>query len=64
MATSSIFANFNITDSKKAESFVQALDVSAKDKTKKNSDDRVEFSVVFPAQIGRASCRERVSACV
>ena len=50
MATSSIFANFNITDSKKAESFVQALDVSAKDKTKKNSDDNKSF-VVLPADI-------------
>ena len=50
MATSSIFANFNITDSKKAESFVQALDVSAKDKTKKNSDDKKSF-VVLPADI-------------
>ena len=31
MATSSIFANFNITDKKTAEDFVAALDASAHD---------------------------------
>ena len=31
MATSSIFANFNITDNKKAEAFVAALEASEKD---------------------------------
>lgn len=31
MATSSIFANFNITDKKTAEAFVAALDASAHD---------------------------------
>jgi hypothetical protein len=31
MATSSIFANFDITDSKKARAFVRALEKSAKD---------------------------------
>jgi len=35
MATSSIFANFNINDSKKAEDFVKALDISAKKVSKK-----------------------------
>ena len=30
MPTSSIFANFNITDPQKAESFIKALDDSAK----------------------------------
>lgn len=31
MATSSIFASFNINDSKTAEAFVEALDQSSKD---------------------------------
>ncbi|MBP0959721.1 MAG: hypothetical protein J5992_06325 [Oscillospiraceae bacterium] len=31
MATSSIFANFNITDNKTAEAFVAALEASEKD---------------------------------
>ena len=31
MATSSIFASFNINDSKTAEAFVKALDESSKD---------------------------------
>lgn len=31
MATSSIFANFNITDERTAEAFVAALDASAHD---------------------------------
>ena len=35
MATSSIFANFNITDSKTAENFVKALDFSAQENTKR-----------------------------
>ncbi|MBO4638570.1 MAG: hypothetical protein J5710_02325 [Treponema sp.] len=50
MATSSIFANFNITDSKKAESFVQALDVSAKENTKKESTDKKSF-IALPGDI-------------
>ncbi len=35
MATSSIFANFNITDKKTAEAFVAALDASAHDPRRK-----------------------------
>ena len=35
MATSSIFANFNITDKKNAEAFVAALDASAHDPKRK-----------------------------
>ncbi len=35
MATSSIFANFNITDKKTAEAFVAALDASAHDPKRK-----------------------------
>ena len=31
MATSSIFSNVKITDSKKVEAFVEALDLSARD---------------------------------
>ncbi len=50
MATSSIFANFNISDSKKAEDFVKALDISAKGNTKKLSTDRKSF-VVLPNDI-------------
>ena len=46
MATSSIFANFNITDSKKAESFVNALDSSAKETIKKSSADKKAFVVL------------------
>ena len=46
MATSSIFANFNISDSKKAEDFVKALDISAKGNTKKLSTDRKSFVVI------------------
>ena len=50
MATSSIFANFNITDSKKAESFVNALDVSAKETAKKSAVLNKSF-VVLPNDI-------------
>ncbi len=50
MATSSIFANFNISDPKKAESFVQALDASAKDASK-NDSARQTSSIVHPADI-------------
>ena len=50
MATSSIFANFNISDSKKADDFVKALDISAKGNTKKLSTDRKSF-VVLPNDI-------------
>lgn len=50
MATSSIFANFNIDDSKKAEAFVKALDISAKDNTRKLSTDKKTF-VVLPDDI-------------
>ena len=50
MATSSIFANFNISDSKKAEDFVKSLDISAKGNTKKLSTDRKSF-VVLPNDI-------------
>ena len=35
MATSSIFANFNISDRKTAEAFVAALDASANDPKRK-----------------------------
>lgn len=35
MATSSIFANVKITDPKKAEAFINALDASANDPKKK-----------------------------
>lgn len=35
MATSSIFANFNITDNKKAEAFVAAIEASEKDAKRK-----------------------------
>lgn len=37
MATSSIFAQVKITDPKKAEAFVNALDASAKDPKRKPS---------------------------
>lgn len=50
MATSSIFANFNISDSKKAEDFVKALDISAKGNTKKTFTDGKSF-VVLPNDI-------------
>ena len=43
MATSSIFANFNITDSKKAENFVHVLDCSAKESGKKCSAEKKSF---------------------
>lgn len=46
MATSSIFANFNITDSKTAENFVKALDVSASENTKKVQTDSKSFLVL------------------
>ena len=46
MATSSIFANFNITDSKKAKSFVRALDISAKENTEKSTEDKSSFLVL------------------
>ena len=46
MATSSIFANFNITDSKKAEDFVAALDSSAKEPRREVSADRNAFVVL------------------
>ncbi|MBR4375044.1 MAG: hypothetical protein IKO57_14535 [Treponema sp.] len=46
MATSSIFANFNITDSKKAEDFVKALDISAKESSQKVSMDKNAFVVL------------------
>ena len=45
MATSSIFANFDITDSKKAESFVKALDFSAQENTKRTADNPKSFLV-------------------
>ena len=50
MATSSIFANFNINDSKKAEDFVKALDISAKERFKKASTDCKAF-IVLPNDI-------------
>lgn len=50
MATSSIFANFNITDSKKAENFVKALDISANENTRKTSEDKKSF-IVLPDAI-------------
>ena len=50
MATSSIFANFNITDSKKAEDFVKALDISAKESSRKVTADKNSF-VVLPGDI-------------
>ena len=50
MATSSIFANFNINDSKKAEDFVKALDISAKKSFKKESVDCKSF-IVLPDDI-------------
>lgn len=50
MATSSIFANFNITDSKKAEDFVKALDISAKESSRKATADKNSF-VVLPGDI-------------
>ena len=50
MATSSIFANFNITDSKKAENFVAALDISAKETSKKSEADKKSF-IVLPCDI-------------
>lgn len=46
MATSSIFANFNITDSKKAENFVNALDRSAKETEKKSNSEKKTFVVL------------------
>lgn len=46
MATSSIFANFNITDSKKAENFVNALDSSAKETEKNPSSEKKAFIVL------------------
>lgn len=42
MATSSIFANIQITDSKKAEAFAEALDESARD------PERVPSASVIP----------------
>lgn len=42
MATSSIFANIRITDSKKAEAFAEALDESARD------PERVPSASVIP----------------
>ena len=50
MATSSIFANFNINDSKKAEDFVKALEISAKESFKTVTTDR-KFFVVLPNDI-------------
>ena len=50
MATSSIFANFNITDSTKAEDFVKALETSAQENAVKNSTDKKSF-VVLPSEI-------------
>ncbi len=47
MATSSIFANFNRTESKKAENFVNALDISAKETSKKSAVSNKSF-VVLP----------------
>ena len=39
MATSSIFANFDINDSIKAENFVNALNISAHENTESASDN-------------------------
>ena len=50
MATSSIFANFNIADSKKAEAFVNALEISAQECTEEKKTDTKSF-VVLPADI-------------
>lgn len=50
MATSSILANFNINDSKKAEDFVKALDISAKESFNKASTDCKTF-IVLPNDI-------------
>lgn len=39
MATSSIFASFNINDSKTAEAFVEALDESSKDPRRESTSN-------------------------
>ena len=55
MATSSIFANFNITDPKKAESFNKALDDSAKALAKQKTprEHHYEDFLVRPEDIDR-----------
>ena len=50
MATSSIFANFNITDSVKAENFVNALDISAAESPKKQEKEKGSF-IELPSEI-------------
>ena len=40
MATSSIFANFDITDRKKARAFVRALERSAKEQPPSRSNEK------------------------
>lgn len=59
MATSSIFANFNITDSKKAEIFVNVLDSSAKECSKKSSAEKKSF-VVLPNDIKTLWAKRKV----
>ena len=43
MATSSIFANVKITDPKKAEDFINALDASANEPIRKTSAQRIQI---------------------
>lgn len=59
MATSSIFANFDITDPEKARAFVEALEKSARDlplrppRTKRLVSDRKRIKALFKALPGK-----------
>ena len=50
MATSSIFANVKITDPKKAEAFINAMDAAA-NSPKKNAQTATSFLVNDPEKI-------------
>ena len=50
MATSSIFANVKITDPKKAEAFINAMDAAA-NSPKKNTQTTTSFLVDDPKKI-------------
>ncbi len=59
MATSSIFANFNIIDSKKAEDFARALDISAKENSRKSAGRKNAF-VSLPDEIKSLWAKRKV----
>ena len=60
MATSSIFADFNITDAAKAEAFVKALDSSAQENASADRKTK-KPPIVLPSDIKSLWARRKES---